>query len=183
MTRRITLPDEAEAFRALFTGIQRSWFRVETLQQYNAASEREEFKEFLRGQPVDLTPGPWQDMVRKHVAAGRCLTRVHVIEEPHSDYIRYELAVYPVNTDAGEDVRVIPVRRGEWPTGVPQHDYWLLDDRDLWLMHYAEGGALQYVEQVVDPAQLAAHRRWRDAALSHSTPLADYTSALHQHAS
>lgn len=178
MTRRIALPRDREAFGTLFTAVRKSWFRLETLQRYDAEDEREEFAAFLRGEPVDLTPGPWQDMIRKHVEAGRRLARVHVIEEPHSDYIRYELAGYPVNVDAGEDVRVIPVQSGEWPPGVPRHDYWLFDDHDLWLMGYDTGGALRYVEQVDDPDTIAAHRRWRDTAHTLSIPLADYTAAL-----
>ena len=34
---------------------------------------------------------------------------MHVIEEPLSDYMRFELEVYAPNVEAGEDVRLIPV--------------------------------------------------------------------------
>ena len=44
------------------------------------------------------------------------MQRVHVVTEPLSDYIRFELTGYAPNVEAGEDVRVISVREGEpWP--------------------------------------------------------------------
>jgi hypothetical protein len=55
--------------------------RVAGSQRYDDEYEREEFAGFLRGGPVDLTPGPWQAMRRRWEEFG---TR-HVITEPHSD--------------------------------------------------------------------------------------------------
>jgi hypothetical protein len=166
------------AFARLFTDITSSWFRLETLQRYDVAYEREPLAAFLRGEPLDTTPGPWQATLRAHVAAGRQLARVHVLEEPLSDYIRYELAAYVPNADAGEDVRVIAVARGEWPEGIPRHDYWLFDDERLWLMDYDADGGFQAARRIDDPDAIAQHRRWRDAALARSIPLAAY--AAHQ---
>jgi hypothetical protein len=164
-------------FEQLFHDVRASWFRLETLQRYDAEYERDKLAAFLRGEPLDPLPASWQAMIREHVAAGRRLERVHVIEEPLSDYIRFELAAYPQNIEAGEDVRVIPVRDGSWPAGVPRHDYWLFDDADLWLMDYDDAGALYGVELVDDPAVLDEHRAWRDAALAQSIALADYAAA------
>jgi Family of unknown function (DUF6879) len=164
-------------FAALFTSVRRSWFRLETLQHYDARSERAAFAAFRRGEPIDTTPGPWQEMVRQHVAAGRDLRRVHVVEEPLSDYIRFELEVYVPNVEAGEDVRVIPVPRGAWPNGVPRHDYWLFDDQRLWLMDYDADDAFETARLIDDPSVIDQHREWRDTALAHSIPLADYATS------
>jgi hypothetical protein len=176
MTRRIT--DLADpAFHQLFANVRRSWFRLETLQRYDVPYERNEFAAWLRGEALDKTPGPWQAMIRTHVAAGRRLSRVHVIEEPLSDYVRYELAGYPVNIEAGEDVRVIPVRQGDWPAGVPQHDFWLFDDRELWLMKYDDAGRFVAAELNTDSGEIARHRAWRETALAQAVPVATYTAA------
>jgi hypothetical protein len=166
------------AFGRLFSGIRSSWFRLETLQRYDVEYEREDLAAFLRGEPIDTTPGPWQATLRDHVTSGRQLARVHVLEEPLSDYVRYELAAYVPNVEAGEDVRVIAVRRGDWPEDVPRHDFWLFDDERLWLMDYDPQGRFQATRRVDDPAAVDQHRRWRDAALAQSIPLADY--AAHQ---
>jgi len=163
-------------FGQLFTGVRRSWFRLETLQRYDVPYERGDFAAFRRGEPLDTTPGPWQATIREHVTAGRQLARVHVIDEPVSDYVRYELAAYEPNVEAGEDVRVIPVRGGAWPPGVPRHDFWLFDDGRLWLMDYDAMGVFQAARLVDDPGTVAQHRQWRDAALARAVSLADYAA-------
>jgi hypothetical protein len=177
MSGRIIRDVDGPEFDRLFTDVRQSWFRLETLQRYNDDYERDDFAAFLRGQPLDATPGPWQAMVREHVTAGRELIRVHVIEEPPSDYIRFELAAYRLNVAAGEDVRVIPIRRGDWPADVPHHDYWLFDDEHLWLMDYDTTGALEAIRLIEDPIALDHHRQGRDAAIAHSLSLADYAGA------
>lgn len=139
MRHRITSLEDSR-FNALFTDIRESWRRLETLQAYDVAYERDEYEAFLRGEPPDDTPGPWEQMIADHVAAGRSLRRVHVIEMPPTDYIRYELAYYQVSTAAGEDVRLIPVESGQWPAGVARHDDWIFDSRDVWRMTYDRDG-------------------------------------------
>jgi len=177
MVRRIT--DLADpAFGQLFETIERSWFRLETLQTYRVDYEAPRVAAFLAGEPVDLTPGPWQAMIRRHRAAGRALARVHVLEEPLSDYARYELAVYPRAVAAGEDVRIIPVCRGDWPSVVPRHDFWIFDDVP-WRMDYTPEGRFIACELVEDPAHVATYRAWRDDALAASMPLTGYLTALH----
>lgn len=54
--------------------------------------------------------------------------------------LRFELANYGPNVEAGEDVRNLPVRDGQWPTDIPRDDFWLVDSTDLWDMHYAADG-------------------------------------------
>src|SRR4051812_41872276 len=154
MTTRLIRDVTDPEFGRLFTDVRRSWFRLETLQHYDVAYERDDFAAFLRGEPLSTPPGPWQAMIRDHVAAGRELARVHVIEEPLSDYIRYELHAYEPSAEAGEDVRVIPVRQSEWPTGVPRHDYWLFDDDRLWLMDYDAAGTFQAARLIDDAATI-----------------------------
>jgi len=161
-------------FQRLFTEVRSSWFRLETLQRYDARYEREDFAAFLRGDPITTMPGPWQAMIREHVDAGRNLARLHVIEEPLTDYIRYELAAYRLNSEAGEDIRLLPVPRGEWPEELPRHDYWLFDDQRLWLMDYDQAGAFVETRLVDDPIAIEQHRRWRDIALASSIRLSDY---------
>jgi hypothetical protein len=177
MGPRVIRAPAGPEFGRLFTDVRRSWFRLETLQRYDAVYEREDFAAFVRGEPVTTTPGPWQAMIREHVAADRQLARVHVIEEPPTDYIRYELAAYQLNFEAGEDVRLLPVRRGTWPESIPRHDYWLFDDQHLWLMDYNATGAFVETRLVDDPIAIEQHRRWRDIALASSIRLSDYHPA------
>jgi hypothetical protein len=73
--------------------------------------------------------------------------------------------------------RLVP--RGAWSTGVPRDDFWLFDDERLWLMDYDPAGGFEAARLVDDPATVARHRHWRDAALTASMSLADY-AAVHE---
>ncbi|WP_406023806.1 hypothetical protein OH802_28980 [Nocardioides sp. NBC_00850] len=170
------MADLGSAFQNLTT----SWFRLETLQAYDVEEEHESFAEFLRTGRLD-SPGDvkWREMISGHVDAGRSLQRVHVIEEPLTDYVRYEIAEYVRNREAGEDIRLLPVPAGDWPEGLPQGtDFWLLDDgqssQSAWAMAYDNEGRFLGVEEVQDPDLIDTYRRWRDTALGLSVPLNDY---------
>lgn len=174
MTGRITSLDDP-AFQELFDGLTSSWFRLETLQEYDVGYESNEFLGFKTTGRLERELGMWQRMISNHVAAGRVLRRVHVIEEPLTDYLRYELAAYAINGKAGEEIRLVPVRKGTWPDGLPRNvDYWLFDDEDLWSMTYDGSSRFVAAERVDDAGRLTQARQWRDVALERSIPLAAY---------
>lgn len=163
-----------------FQNLTASWFRLETLQAYDVEAEAESYDEFLRTGQLD-SPGDeeWRAMIAGHAAAGRSLRRVHVVEEPLSDYVRYEIAEYVRNHEAGEDIHLLPIPAGQWPEGIPRAtDFWLLDDgqpsESAWAMQYDDVGHWLGVEQVHDADTIATYRTWRDTALAQSVPLSDY---------
>jgi len=161
---------------ALFEGVRSSWFRLETLQAYGVPYEDDEFRAFLETGHFDRVDDSWQQMIRGHVEAGQDLRRVHVVEEPLSDYLHYEFAAYELNARAGEDIRVIPTAAGHWPEGLPRdEDFWIFDDADAWSMEYDSRGRFVAAQRVTDPAKLNQYRQWRDVALTTSMPLAKYT--------
>jgi ribosomal protein L16 Arg81 hydroxylase len=95
MSRRITALDEE--FDRLFTRFRYTAFRLETLQQYDVPYEVEQIRRFLAGEdPLEDSYNPaknhWFGMLRESYEVGKRVQRVHVIEEPLSDYIRFELA-------------------------------------------------------------------------------------------
>ena len=69
------------------------------------------------------------------------MQRVHVVVEPLTAYLRYELA-WSYTPEAGEDIRIIPVQTGQWPAGLPGlgGDFWLFDSARLLRMHYDPAG-------------------------------------------
>ncbi len=116
MGRRITDLDSAE-FAALFTSFRHTAYRLETLQQYGVGYEDQSFRTFLAGEPPVTDPArdEWTSMIRAAVTDGKTFQRIHLVTEPLSDYLRYELEWwYRPNTEAGDDVRIlpqVPVRR------------------------------------------------------------------------
>ncbi|MFB6722884.1 DUF6879 family protein [Kribbella sp. NPDC056345] len=174
MSRWIGPADTAE-WLSLFEDFSQSAFRLEGLQTYDATGEEEEaVARFLADGTYDLDLSWWTSMVKGHTDSGHKMTRVRVIVEPLTDYTRFELAGYPQMDAAGDEIRIIEAPEGTWPEGVPQHDFWLFDDRDVWQMHYDDAYAFVGAELVSDPDDIAEHLRWRDAAIAQSVPLADY---------
>ena len=143
--------------------------------------EVEPYQAFIAGhpRPHDSSKDQWVSMIRDAVAAGKVFQRVHVVIEPLTDYLRYELGwSYPPNVEVGEDIRILVAQPGQWPMSsrgeiLPQlQDYWLFDSSDLWVMEYADDGAFLYIEQV-DRAADDCHGRTparRRPALRHPIP-------------
>lgn len=165
--------DDAE-FNQLFHSFRYTCYRLEALQQYGVSYESDEYTRFLAGEARGTFPGiaAWIDgTVSEAVQAGKRLYRVHVVEEPLSDYVRFECAwSYEHTVAAGEEVRILPVARGTWPAGLPHYDYWLFDSSILVAMHYAPDGTFTSAELIDDPAQVVQANYWRDIAVFKAVP-------------
>lgn len=171
-------PEEfGETFDEVFT---RSAFRLEVLDRYVAANETEPLRRFRSGLPQSPAwREPWARFVRESLRAGKHMSRVHVVREPLSDYLEFELTcAYPANVAAGEDVRILQVPPHEWPLGLPSHDYWLFDDREVAVMLYDGGGNFLGADTITDPFALAGHCEARDVAMRRSVSLANYLTSL-----
>lgn len=166
-------------YRRLFDSFARSAYRLETFQRYTVDYEEEPLRRFLAGEPRPHDPHKqgWLDRVRNAVAAGKSMRRVHVVVEPPSDYLRYELTwSYPDNVAAGENIGIISTSTDGWPEDLPHRDYWLFDDQVLMRMIYDDESRLVAGELVTDPAEVADAVRWRETALAIALPYRVYMS-------
>ena len=147
-----------------FEQAQSTISRLETLQNYGNSGEDPALAAFLAGQPHLITPAKreWTALVRERRAAGCVMQRVHVVTEPITDYLRFELTWgYQPNVDAGEDIRIVPVPMGQqWPPELPERtDFWLFDFSVLYALRYHQNGAWLVTEEVTDPARHRASVR------------------------
>jgi hypothetical protein len=154
-------------------------FRLETLQSYGNSGEDPALAAFESGEPHLITPAKreWTELVRDRTAAGCTMHRVHVVTEPISEYLRFELTWgYQPNVEAGERIGIVAVPPGQpWPTELPERtDFWLFDHSVLYAMRYDQNNAWRSTERVTDPAAIKVARRWRDAALRLAVPWRDY---------
>lgn len=165
----------------LFETFRESAFRLETLQYYVLAEDEPRRQAFRAGRPLPPRPGKTESMrmVRDAVAAGKRVHRVHVVDLPLSDYIRYELGVYPENIAAGEDVRITS-RAAHPGLEALDTDFWLFDAQTskpavVWFRYSADGQILgrDYSD---DPAEVSRARGKRDLALAHSLPLDEFVA-------
>ncbi|MEI5102058.1 hypothetical protein RB200_30500 [Streptomyces sp. PmtG] len=112
---------------------------------------------------------PW---VRSMTDKGKRVSRVHVLTSPWTDYLRYELAAYPGNITAGESIGIID-RAEQTVEGLPDHDFWLFDDRSVYRMHYSDTGAFLSGE-LLRSDRLSEYQGYRDRALAAAVPFATY---------
>jgi hypothetical protein len=151
----------------------RSAFRLETLDYYDSPASHAAFGHFRAGQPF-LMPwrAAWDAMVANDI--GKQFSRVHVVSEPLTDYLRFELICYQSGSAAGEDIRILPRRLA--PTDLPPFDYWLFDSQAAAIMSYDAQGTWLSTEFVTDPAFVADCCHWRDVTMRTAISLDEYTT-------
>ncbi|GAA3761641.1 hypothetical protein HDA32_005733 [Spinactinospora alkalitolerans] len=170
-----TMP--ASEFAARFPSLFRtSAFRLETLDFYIADNEREPYRRFQSGRSQDLSwRRPWQRTVRGIRENGGGIGRVHIVPDPLTDYLRFELTcAYPASVEAGEDVRVLARASADTLDLPDGEDYWLFDDERSALLRYAPDGEFIDVELVTDPDRVKQHAEWRHTAQAAAVPLHEY---------
>lgn len=172
------LPPGAPEFAVWFRQFRRSCFRLETLQCYRGSGEDDSIRAFLAGRIPQPHSGKreWMALVGAATRDGRTMQRVHVVTEPLTDYVRFEVAwSYAHSIAAGEDVRIIPVAEGEaWPPDVSLNDFWLFDDTELFDMCYDADGTWLGVTHLTDPGAVLVACRQRGAALHLAQPWVTY---------
>lgn len=171
----MTLAELWETFRA-------SAFRMETLQYYMLAEDEPRRRAFREGRPLPPRPGKTESlrMIASAVSAGKRVHRVHVVDLPLSGYIRYELAVYPENIAAGEDVRIAP-RTAHPGLDELTTDFWLFDADSgrpavVWF-RYTPDGQIMSRDYSDDPADITLAREQRDLAVACSLPLSEFLAS------
>lgn len=181
----MTAPLAAPAGRR-FLDVQRSFsesaFRLEARQHYAASGEDDGLAAFLAGgeqPPLSDDDVAYLDAVRAARRREATWRRVHVVREPLSDYLRFELTwEYGPNAAAGEQVGIVALQAAQrWPGDVPMTDFWLFDSSVLFELRYDGGDRWLGIEEVTDPGQIVAACRSRDAALHHAQPWQDYLAA------
>jgi len=170
------MPAEIDARFGDGSLFKHSAYRLELLNEYDSPSTRVRVARFLAGQPDDARVRTyWDRVVREARRAGKTMQRVHVITQPLTDYLRFELAFYQGSVLAGEDIRILP---GDLAAGLalPGFDYWLFDGERVAVMYYGDRGSWLHTEIVTETNFVADCCRWRDQALSKAVPLGDYVA-------
>lgn len=168
-------------FNRLLATFERSAFRLETRAAYALGYEREDFDRFLAGEPAPPPElawwRPWLEQIARFTAEGKRVARVRVLDEPPSDYQRWELWASGWHAEAGEKISYIPRSRA-LEVGLPlTYDWWLLDDERLIIMRYDDAGEIAGKSLTTDQGIIARHREWRDLAVGNATPAEDIAAA------
>jgi uncharacterized protein DUF6879 len=168
-------PLSYDAFKSLACTRKRA-FHLEQRDAYNVAAEDEPFGRWLRGEPDDYAwHQDWLSFLRHATAAGVTVQRVRLASVPHTDYVRWGLAVSPLNIEAGEDIRYLPrhLTRG---IELPAEDYWLLDDDTLILSIFSPDGRTGGFAREPDQELLRQCLVVRDQVWGLAVPYAQYVA-------
>lgn len=171
-------------FKEPFLAFTKSAFRLETLPEYRVEYEQNLISDYIEGKKVDYKNEYidwWLDLVQDRNAKLMEMSRVHVVSEPLTDYLRFELGIaYPKTSAAGEKIRLITeddfddicdedefdVVFNRWGA----LDFWLFDDSRLFIMDYADDGTWSGVNESFDEDDIKDAMRIRDAVTLASSP-------------
>ncbi len=177
MRQRMTAND----FNYLFDRFRHEAFRLETLPVYTVAEEQEAFADFLSGNPKPLTEIPffaeWHASIRLAADEGRLVKRVRILDNPPTDYQRFEIWAGQFNTAAGEVLTYLPRHRAIG-LGLPlNRDWWLFDSKHLARMKFDPDGRPLGGEITDDQHLVTQHCAWRDLATRFATSNAEWLPA------
>lgn len=163
-----------EEWAAQFHRVERTMLHLELRSFYAAGDEH--CRAWLAGDDAPLDRrwpeyGDWLAMIRGHVARGVEVARARVVNDPPSDYQRWESWCAPLNAAAGETVWLLD-RRTAGSIGVDPGpgglDWWLFDDERVMLMDYDDGsGEMTRAWVSTDPVDVAAARHQWSLVLAH----------------
>ncbi|QHC25956.1 DUF6879 family protein [Streptomyces sp. GS7] len=159
---------------SLFDAFEREAFRLETLDDYSQSGNVDAYQAFLAGQDrPDGYNADWLDEIKEHVDAGRRMYRVHILMRPLTPYLRFELGWgYFTNATAGEEFFILDVTDHLNPLPAVG-DFWLFDSVTAAPMAYSPEGKFLGADVLPDDRG-AEYAAYRDAALAHAVPFADW---------
>jgi hypothetical protein len=166
-----------EQFGRYFSDFKSSATRIETLPVYTTPDEKEPFDLYLSGAPLPPDRNAeWADNIRRQVASGKYMGRVHIIDHVLNPYLQFEIDwYYAINGAAGEDIRFI--FREDVPDLV-YTDTWLFDDESVLDLSYDRDGKLLYINENDHPDRLVQARAAWQEFHSRSFPLAKLHAML-----
>lgn len=167
----------------LYRACRVSGWRIEALQHYDVPSDEARQQAFHAGETLP-PPGPGKlddlKLITELVQSGRHAGRVHIVDRPLSDYVRYELAAYEENVAAGEKIWIAD--RSLYPElEAITADFALFDlgtehPRAV-MFDYSESGRVLGYRIEDDLATIAECAGHLGLAQRRAVPLAEFTAA------
>lgn len=159
----------------LFRDFAATAWRLEVRTSYGLLADDQPYQEFLAGREPDLSWfTPWLGLIRGQVRVrGKQVRRVRVVDQPPSDYLRWEHYLNKWNAEAGEDIRYLhrPAADG---LRLPGYDFWIFDSSAVAFMTFAASGEFTGPVVVEDDAVTRQHLAYQDAAWRAAVPYDRY---------
>ncbi len=131
----------------LWTTLESEWFKVEVLQDYSAEDKGESLDAWMSGDTVrsiellNAESHDWADDCQTKVTNGIKLTRIHVVDYPLSEYVRWEIEVYKNrNVPIGKEEVYLLDRKYIADLNLPAGDLMMFDQSIVVIGNYDETG-------------------------------------------
>lgn len=165
----------------LLRSFRRSAFRFETRRTYALGYERADFDRFLAGSPVPPPEldwwRPWLEEIRRLAAEGKTVSRVRVLDEPPTDYQRWEIWAARWHAEVGEQIGYLSRSRARYLSLPLDDDWWLLDDDRVVNMRFTGTGEIRSRDLITGGAMAARYCEWRDLAVRNAIPAEEIAAA------
>jgi hypothetical protein len=151
-------------------------FHLELRDVYEVEDEAVPFEKWLKDEPDDFAwRTEWLSFIEEVTTKGVVVERARVVTAPHSDYVRWELALDPQNIAAGENIRYLPRRHAEG-IRLPDEDCWLFDNERLVLSLFKPDGGSGGFAREEDPELVKQYRAACDQVWSLAVPYSEYVA-------
>jgi hypothetical protein len=182
---RLTLEEFGSQFAIAWSKLETRFLKVECWQQYQELDAAESQNAYNQGD-IALT----RELLHREAEGDRSLyedvkrkkidyARLRIIQQPITDYLRYEVMAYTVRAEMGENIEIV-----ELPSTVPlpndEYFDFLLFDRHTALIHDYGSGRVGYQSGgwvTHDPESIAALEKVALSLREHAIPIQRFVTA------
>lgn len=151
-----------------------SIIRLETLPIYEIPAEMVRFEKFKRGLPyLDDELNAWKNRLKETAQCGIKIERYRVVDEPISDYLKYEFDYWKKTMDSQH---VFTIKRKDYLPIVKNDngfstDFWMFDQKIVYRMNYSPKGLFLNGTFESDGKTIQRYQKIMKEIAAKSTPL------------
>jgi hypothetical protein len=149
--KTLDLADAQSTFGRLFSSAQTTMFKAEVMQDYSAVDDTPSLHAWIAGNKGESIRLMQEDTsysdYRDHcLKSPTTITRVHVVSEPYTPYLEWEINVIYKQSlipSGAETILLAPLSRLT-NTQLPAGDFWIFDDETVlqWEYENSVGGTI-----------------------------------------
>lgn len=152
-------------------------FRLQLLDTYRVPGEEEEFERYLKGERVIPSKDfeDWKKQIAESKNKGVRVVNLLVVDEPPSNYIRFSIDTYLMETEKSGQETLIVKREDASPFTKSAIDFWMFDSMTVVPMKYDRvGHFLGTGKTVTEGPELKEYAKLRDALMDRAISLGKF---------
>jgi len=184
--KALNLNELDDVFSLYWSSLQNEFFKLETLQTYSVDDEKEILQKYNSGNYNETRSlinklfvsqsGFYTSAKERNIA----ILRVHIVEIPFSSYLNYELEVYKIAEQYGENIFLInkDFVKNTLSLPIAPQDFLLFDGRSIILNRFNVEGCYVNSEISESSDEIQPYVKLKDILLKNSLPLVDFLKTL-----